>query len=109
MPSDDDMTNLSVDELVEQITVDAYGDEGYWSFLQALEDHVRFPIIATLVGIDVTVISVDFDGDERIGLTATVARGEHTSTISVLDLEFLASEVPVAQLAAAYRRWLGLI
>lgn len=35
---DDD---IELDELIEQISVDAYGDEGYWSFLQALTDEPR--------------------------------------------------------------------
>lgn len=48
MPSDDDLEDL--DELVERITVDAYGDEGYWSFLQAFEDEASFPFTASLVG-----------------------------------------------------------
>jgi hypothetical protein len=49
MPSEDwladlDATDHDIDELIEQITVDAYGDEGYWSFRQAFEDHIRFPV-----------------------------------------------------------------
>lgn len=46
---------MSLDELVEQITVDAYGDEGYWSFRQAFEDHVEFPVLVSVVGTENTV------------------------------------------------------
>ncbi len=46
MPSDD-----QPDELIQQVTVDAYGDEGYWSFLQTFEDDVRFPFSGLLAGI----------------------------------------------------------
>ena len=56
MPSDDCLTDLDdpdldldLDELIEQITVDAYRDEGYWSFRQAFEDHVDFPIETTVI------------------------------------------------------------
>ena len=69
MHSEDDL-----DELIEQITVDAYGDEGYWSFLQAIDDEVMFPFTASLVGVSVAVTGVDFDGNERRGLVATVER-----------------------------------
>lgn len=103
MPSDDEL-----DELVEQITVDAYGDEGFWSFLQAIEDDVRFPFTASLVGAPVEVTGIDFDGDERRGLVATVDRDGTSATISILDLDLAETEQPVAWIVAAYRRWLGI-
>jgi hypothetical protein len=96
-----------LDRLVESITVDAYGDEGYWSFLQAIDDEVRFPFTAALVGIPVVVTGVDFDGDERSGLVAAVEREESTGTISILDLDLTEADPTVARLVAAYRRWLG--
>ena len=103
MPSDDEL-----DELIEQITVDAYGDEGYWSFLQAIEDEVRFPFTASLVGMPVVVTGIDFDGDERRGLVAAVERDGTSATISILDLDVTETEQPVARIVAAYRRWLGI-
>lgn len=103
MPSDDDL-----DDLIEQITVDAYGDEGYWSFRQAIEDEVSFPLTALLVGIEVVVTAIDFDGDERRGLVATVERGESSATISVLDLDLTAADPAVGRIMAAYQRWLGV-
>ena len=112
MSSDDwledlDEPDLDVDELIAQITVDAYGDEGYWSFRQAFEDHVDFPAPASVVGTEVTVTDIDFD-DERRGLTATVQRDGHTSTVSLLDLDIGDHQVRLTRLTHAYRRWLGL-
>jgi integrase len=46
MPSDED--DMSIEELIAQITVDAYDDEAYWSFLQAFErvaHNARVPLI----------------------------------------------------------------
>lgn len=117
MPSDDsaddlgwldDLDEMDLDDLIEQITVDAYGDEGYWSFRQAFEDHVTFPAPASVVGTDVTVTDIDFDGDERRGLTATVKRDGRTWTVSLLDLEIPSDQVRFTQLTCAYRRWLGM-
>ena len=102
MPPDEDL-----DELIEQITVDAYGDEGYTCFARAIEDEVRFPFSASLVGASVSVTGVDFDGDERRGLVAAVERDGTSATISILDLDFAETE-PVARIAAAYRHWLGI-
>ncbi len=117
MPSDDsdgdawlhDLDELDRDELIEQITVDAYGDEGYWSFRQAFEDHIKFPMTASVVGAEVSVSEVDFDGDERRGLTAAVQRDHRTWTVSLLDIEIEidASQHRFARLVDAYRRWLG--
>jgi len=77
MPSDDwlpdlDDPDLAIEDLIERITVDAHGDEGYWSFRQAFEDHIDFPVAATVVGTHVEITEIDFEGDERRGLTATV-------------------------------------
>lgn len=102
-----DDPDLDLDELVAQITVDAYGDEGYWSFRQAFDDHIDFPVRATLVGVNVTVTEISFEDDRR-GLTATVRRKGHTSIVSLLDLEVPGNATRVRRLAQAYRRWLGL-
>lgn len=116
MPSDDsdddawldDLDDLDRDELVEQITVDAYGDEGYWSFRQAFEDHIDFPVIASVVGADVNVSEIDFDGDERLGLTAKVQHDGRTWTISLLDVQIDARHRRFVRLVDAYRHWLGI-
>lgn len=102
MPSDDQL-----DELIQQVTVDAYGDEGYWSFLQTFEDDVQFPFSGTLVGIPVVVTGVDFDGDERRGLVAVIQRNGRTDKVSLLDVEPEAGH-DAALLLAAYKRWLGI-
>ena len=102
-----DDPDLDLDELVAQITVDAYGDEGYWSFRQAFDDHIDFPVCATLVGADITVTEIGFENDRR-GLTATVHRNGHTSIVSLLDLEIPDNATRFRQLIQAYRRWLGL-
>jgi hypothetical protein len=87
---------------------DAYGDEGYWSFRQAFEDHVHFPVPGPVVDTDVTVTKIDFDGDERRGLTATLHRDRRTWIISLLDLEIPRDQVRLSRLTHAYRRWLGM-
>lgn len=113
MPSDDDWlddiddSDLDIDDLVEQITVDAYGNEGYTSFCQAFEDNLDLPISATVIGTDVTITRIDFDGDERRGLTTTARRDSRTWTVSLLDVEVPESEHRFLRLTDAYRRWLG--
>ena len=102
MPSDDQL-----DELIQQVTVDAYGDEGYWSFLQAFEDDVRLPFSGALAGMPVVVTGVDFDGGERRGLVAVIERSDCSHRVSLVDVE-PAAALDAALLLAAYQRWLGL-
>lgn len=72
MPSDDWLDNLAdpsidLDELVDHITVDAYGDEGYWSVAQAIENSVRFPFTASQSG----RFSVPLEGSGRFKVRST--------------------------------------
>ncbi len=99
--------DIDLDALVEQVTVDTYGDEGYWSFLQAFSDEVRFPFDASVIGAPVRVTGIDFDGDERRGLVAVVRR-DTTAAVSLLDITIPDSEPDAQLLATAYRRWLGV-
>lgn len=89
LPDIDD-PELDLDDLIEQITVDAYGDEGYWSFRQAFEDHIQFPVTASVIGVEVTVSEIDFDGDERRGLTSSAERDDRTWTVPLMAL----AEIP---------------
>jgi hypothetical protein len=103
MPPEDPL-----DELIDLITVDAYGDEGHWCFLQAFEDAIQFPIPATLAGMPVMVTSLDFDGNGQRGIVAVIQRDGHCATVSLLDIEVPASQHTATQLLAAYKRWLGI-
>lgn len=97
----DDLDAMDLDELIEHITVDAYGNEGYWSFLQAFEDHIQHPVPASVAGAAVTVTAVDFDGDERRGLIAMVEREGRTWTISLIDLDISEEQVQRSRLTNA--------
>ena len=102
MQADDE----TIDEIIERVTVDAYGVEGYSSFAQAFEDEIDFPLDATLIGLSVEIRSVAFDGDERRGLVAVIARDGETHRASLLDLVLPTG--PALLLTNAYRRWLGI-
>jgi hypothetical protein len=96
-----------IDELIEEIIVDAYGDyEQLWSFHQAFEDHCRFPFRGSVVGVEVEISAVDFDGDKRRGLVAVLQRAGERHTVSLLDVA-PAGPLPLEtrQLLDAYRRW----
>ena len=96
-----------IDALIVQVVIDAYGeDEQLWSFRQWFEDTAAFPFRATVVGAEVMVIEVDYDGDDRRGLVARCERDGQQHSVSLLDVAPIA-RIPtdVATLLAAYRRW----
>ncbi len=65
----------ATEALLEEILVDAYGDaEQLWALRQAFEDNVVLPADAFVIGEPVSVVEIDFDGNERRGLTATCRR-----------------------------------
>jgi hypothetical protein len=96
----------TLDEIIERVTVDAYGNEGYSAFAQAFEDEVDFPLDATLAGVAIQFRSVDFDGDERRGLVAVIGRAGGTHRVSLLHLWVPTG--PARWLIHAYKRWLGI-
>ncbi len=102
MPSDGE----TLAEIIERVTVDAYGDEGYWSFLCAFEEEVAYPLAASLAGTTVSITSVDFDGLVGRGLVANIENPAGHHQVALLDLALPPG--PAHQLVDAYRKWLGL-
>jgi len=98
-----------LEELIDEILTDANGeDEQLWAFRQAFEDKVVMPAEAFVVGEPVTVRMIDYDGNERRGLTARCQRGEGVEqVIAACDLIFPEGSV-AARYVAAYRKWLGI-
>jgi hypothetical protein len=100
---------IALDELIEEITVDAYGDdEKLWAFLQAFEDEVTLPADGFVIGEPVVVVEIDYNGNERRGLTARCRRedaSEHVVAVSDVVFPDGSSGAPYV---AAYRKWLGL-
>ena len=98
-----------LNDLVEEIVVDAYGDdEQLWAFRQAFEDEVALPADAFVVGEPVTVRTIDYDGNERRGLVARCRREDRSEyLIAACDLVFPEGST-ATRYVAAYRTWLGI-
>ena len=98
-----------LDRLIEEITVDAYGDdEQLWAFRQAFEDDVALPADGFVIGESVSVIAVDYDGNERRGLTANCRREDGAEYVIAVSEVVLPQASTGARYIAAYRRWLNL-
>jgi len=97
-----------LNNLVDDITEDARGDdEQLWAFLQAFEDGVALPHDAFVVGEPLSVLAIDYEGNERRGLVARCRRGDGEYLIAASDLVFPEGS-PHARYVAAYRTWLGI-
>ena len=97
----------ALDALIEELTVDAYGDEEQLvGFLTGAEDALTVPEVATVAGVEVRIVAVDCGPDARRGLIAVCERDRRRLELSLADIVF-EERSELGQVAAAYRRWLG--
>jgi hypothetical protein len=101
----------SEDELqgrIDEVTVDAYGDdEQLESFACVLDELLERPLLATVVGVPVEVVSVE-TGGYRQGLRARCRRDGRQWGVAIVDVDFGPDVDPeLALTLAAYGRWLG--
>jgi hypothetical protein len=101
-------TRLSeLDALIDDLTVDAYGDEEQLvGFLVGADEALLGREPASIVGVEVAVVKVDAGPDARTGLTARVRRDNMTYDVALADLTF-AADSQLGLIVAAYRRWQG--
>ena len=103
------LTAADLDELIEEITVDAHGeDEQLWAFRQTFEDDIAVPCDARVIGEAVQVMKFDYDGNNRRGLTATCRRADGTKHVVAASDVVIPLSAPGAPYLAAYRKWMGL-
>lgn len=101
-------TIKELDALIEELTVDAYDDEEQLSGLFNGAEEALPPggEPASIVGVEVHVMSAEIGPDVRTGLLARVTRGGVGYEVALADLEFPAGS-DFGLLVAAYRRWQG--
>ncbi len=105
MSSATDLATL--DALIEELTVDAYGDEEQLvGFLTGAEDALTVGETATVAGVEIRIVSVECGPDARRGLIAVCERDGRRFELSLADIAFDESS-ELGQIVAAYRRWLG--
>ena len=99
----------ALDDLIEEITVDAYGDdEKLGAFRQVFEDDVELPADGFVIGEPVSVLEIDYDSNERRGLTAKCRREDGSDHVVAASEVVFPDASDCARHVAAYRRWLNL-
>jgi hypothetical protein len=93
-----------LDEMIEQATVDAYGEsEQVSGFFTMIDDNLAIPFTTTVLGVEVVVEKIDITGDDEI--VAVCARGSSRQRIGVLELPLPDPPPKGAEWIEAYRRW----
>jgi hypothetical protein len=98
-------SDTDLDELIEEILVDAYGDAEQLGAFECAFSEADFPVAALAIGLLVTMTGVWFAGDERRGLEADVLVEGQAHRIRLLDVQIPEGSHDVARLLAAFRRW----
>ena len=99
------LSKQRLDELVEEAIVDANGEEeAAMGFYTMLENDLKLPFDTEVLGVKVTVESIDFAGDDR--LVAVCRKGAKRQRVSLMDLPLPSPPPEGAEWIAAYRHWL---
>ena len=95
-----------LEEMIEEATVDCY-DEGEQlsGWLTVIQDYLETPFETMILGVPVTVETVDLDRSDQI--VAVCRRGSERQTVPILDLPLPKPFPEGAEWIEAYRHWIG--
>jgi Calcium binding len=98
------LSKARLESLVEEATVDAYGDaEQTGGFFTMIEDNLRVPFSTEVLGVEVTVTKIDMTEADEI--VAICGRGRESQRISILELPLPSPAPEGSEWIAAYRYW----
>ena len=98
------LTPRQLDALIEEATVDAYGNSEQISGLfTMIEDNLSLPFDTEILGVSVTVKRVELTDEEQI--VVHCVRGRHRQRLGILDLPLPTPLPGGTQWIEAYRRW----
>ncbi|MCI0429775.1 MAG: calcium-binding protein [Rhodospirillales bacterium] len=91
-------------ELVEEAVVDCYDEEEQLTGLfTMIEENLALPFATRVLGVEVTVESIDLTDDDKI--VAGCRRGRERQAISLLELPLPSPPPDGAEWIHAYRYW----
>ena len=99
------VSTAELDELIEQATVDCDNDsEQITGLFTLLQEHLDTPFPTTVLGVPVTVTTVDVTTSDQT--VAICHHHGHRQTIPILDLPLPTPAPDGWEWIEAYRRWL---
>ena len=107
------MAHMSEDryrELLEQATIDAYGEEEqFMSILYTLDEQLDFPLQAEILGDQVELLGLDDHASSpRRGIVARVRKGGVEYRMGLSELAFVGLDPASAEWLEMHRRWAEL-
>lgn len=100
------LSKTQIEAMIEEATIDAYDDlEQATGWFTMFEQHVPLPFETTVLGIAVTVTSIDLRGSGQI--VAICARGRDRQAISLVDVPLPSPRPAGSDWIEAYRHWLA--
>ena len=93
-----------LDELIEEVLVDAYGDSEQLGAFECVFADAGLPVAAVAVGMACSLDEVEFDGDEPRGLVAVITLDGRRRGLSLLDVAITDESHEAARLLAVLRR-----
>jgi hypothetical protein len=98
--------SATIVRMIEEATVDAYNEaEQETGFLTMIEENLRCPFPARVVGEEVQVVRFDIGPGDR-GIVAHCRRGGRRYAVGVLEFEWPSRPPDGARWIDAYRAWL---
>lgn len=98
------LSKARLKKMIEEATVDAYGDsEQIMGFFCLLEERLQLPFNSEVLGISVTVESLDVTEDEHI--VAVCSSGKSRQRLPILDLPLPSPPPEGAEWIDAFRCW----
>ena len=98
-----------IDAVLDAVLTDAYGDdEQLWALHQTFDDHVPLPADAFVIGEPIEVIQIEYDGNERRGLTARCRCEDGSEHMTALADVAFPQGSNGSTYVAAYRKWIGV-
>ena len=98
------LSKARLEDLVEEATVDAYGEsEQTTGLFTMLEEHLELPFTSQVLGVEVTVVKVDMN--DRDDIVAICKRGKDRQSLPILDLPLPESPPKGWEWIEAYRHW----
>jgi hypothetical protein len=95
-----------LEAMVAEATVDCYNeDEQVTGLFTMIEDNLALPFQTAVLGVAVSVVSVDLSDNGQI--VAICSRDGLRQTIPILDLPVPVPSPAGAEWIEAYRRWTG--
>lgn len=92
-----------LDTLIEEATVDAYGEAEQTGGFLACFEQIAVPFTTEVLGVEVSVTGFDMTDDDA--LVAVCRHGKAKQRIPVLDLRLPTPPPDGHEWIAAYRRW----